>query len=164
MKNIFIYAFLIICTATFTSCEEDGYEDFTKVQSPVLDASADWFVEGFAGDTQITGYFKITTSNTNANIATEIQVNDLGNFWEFKVNSPIDMNALTFGGTDLQSDVDGYEVSVTITNGAILKNAHTTDIGSITDSISFDVEFSDNPGTIYTLKGYKRTGFLDDEH
>jgi len=164
MKNIYIYVVLFLCIGTFTSCDEDGYEEYTQVNSPVVEASGDWFVEPFVGATQVGAFLKITTSNTNANGPAELQIFDLKNFWEFKVNTPIDMSNLTFSGADLPSDVDGYTVSVTITNGVITKNTHTTEIGSVTDSISFDVEFSDDPGTVYTLKGYKRTGFLGDEH
>ena len=32
------------------------------------------------------------------------------------------------------------------------------------DSISFNIEFSDDPGTIYRIEGFRRTGFLEDEH
>ncbi|WP_409187208.1 lipid-binding protein [Antarcticibacterium sp. 1MA-6-2] len=51
-----------------------------------------------------------------------------------------------------------------MTNGKVLLDAATTSGGNITDSIHMNVEFSDDPGTVYTLAGYRRTGFLEDEH
>jgi hypothetical protein len=36
--------------------------------------------------------------------------------------------------------------------------------GNKSDLISYKIEFSDDPGTIYEVNGYKRTGFAEDEH
>jgi hypothetical protein len=40
-----------------------------------------------------------------------------------------------------------------------------TDAENPTDGISFDIQFSDDTDNkTYTIKGYKRTGFAEDEH
>ena len=41
----------------------------------------------------------------------------------------------------------------------------TTGGGNPTDGISFNIQFSDDDDNdTYTIKGYKRTGFAEDEH
>jgi hypothetical protein len=34
----------------------------------------------------------------------------------------------------------------------------------VTDSIYFEAEFSDDPGTTYQFTGYRRTGWPEDDH
>ena len=104
----------------------------------------------------------ITTSNTAANVANEFLITDNGNQWDYKVKSPLNLDAKTFGGTDLQNIA--YDIKVNITDGKILPGAATTTGGNVTDSIYFKIEFTDDPGTIYEVAGYRRTGFLEDEH
>ena len=57
-----------------------------------------------------------------------------------------------------------YDITVNIANGKILPGAATSSGGNVTDSIYFQIEFSDDPGTLYDVAGYRRTGFLEDEH
>ncbi|MBL6644246.1 MAG: hypothetical protein ISP64_06440 [Flavobacteriaceae bacterium] len=40
-----------------------------------------------------------------------------------------------------------------------------TEGGNPTDGISFDIQFSDDDeNKTYSIRGYKRTGFAEDEH
>ena len=50
-----------------------------------------------------------------------------------------------------------YEGKV-ITGGGMSKS------GVVVDSIYLKVEFSDDPGVIYEIKGHQRTGFFEDEY
>lgn len=164
MKNIKIYktVLLLFTLSLFTSCDEGGDPD--PGATSVVEMAGDWFVQAFVGETLVADYLQISTYNTSADDGTEIWIDDHQNFWWFKSKSLVNVNALTFSGTDLESSVDGYNITVTITNGIVTKDDTETSGGNITDGISFDIEFSDDPGTIYTLKGYKRTGLLEDEH
>lgn len=108
------------------------------------------------------GYQLVTTSNTAANSAGEFLITDDGNQWDYKVKSPLNLDAKTFGGTGLANLA--YDITVNIANGKILPGAATSSGGNVTDSIYFEAEFSDDPGTIYQVAGYRRTGFLEDEH
>lgn len=108
------------------------------------------------------GYTMVTTSNTAANVPTEFLIGDDGNTWNYKVKCPLNLDAKTFGGTGLANIA--YDITVNISNGKILPGAAMSTGGNVTDSIYFEAEFSDDPGTIYQVSGYRRTGFLEDEH
>ena len=159
-KNIkyLLGTLLIMMFVTLTSCDEVEDADIggTKVEA----MAGDWFV-------QLDGkgsYYHIYTYNTAADNGTEMWINDGGHFWEFVAKTPVDVNAMTFGGNQLASDYDGYKITVNITNGKITKGNIITPAGNPTDGISFDIEFSDDPGSIYKLSGYKRTAFPADEN
>ncbi|WP_165876173.1 lipid-binding protein [Mariniflexile fucanivorans] len=136
----------------------------TVDKSAVSEMSGDWHVETFVDGDLAIGYQVITVSNTPEDDGTAIQINDHGNIWEFNAAVPADISSLTFAGSNLESIVDDYEITVSVTNGSITKNGTTSTSGRTVDKISFDIEFSDDPGTIYHIEGYKRTGFLEDEH
>ncbi|WP_149304871.1 lipid-binding protein [Pareuzebyella sediminis] len=162
MKKV-IRIFLLLGTIhLFISCDEGGDPD--PGATMVVAMSGDWFVQTFVGETLVADYARISTYNTSANDGTEIWIDDHGNIWDFKVKSPINLSDLTFSGDDLNSDVDGYVVSVDISNGTIVEDGATTTGGNTADRIAFDAEFSDDPGTVYTMIGYKRNGLLEDEH
>lgn len=162
MKKIIKPLIFLLAINLFVSCDEGGDPDPGATQ--VVEMAGDWYVEGYLGDTLISDYVRISTYNTSADDDTEMWVDDHGNFWDFKTKSPVNVRLLTFEGTNLDSDVDGYVITVNISNGVISKNGATTSGGNTADGISFDVEFSDDPGTIYSLVGYKRNGLLEDEH
>ena len=150
---------------TLTSCDE--VEDPDAGGTLVEAMAGDWYV-------QLNGtgsYYHISTYNTAANDGQEMWIDDMENFWTFKAKTPVVLNGLTFAGSNLASKVlvdddpiEYYEITVSITNGKVTKGDIITPAGNPTDGISFDIEFSDDPGEIYTLSGYKRTGFAADEH
>lgn len=159
MKNklLILVAFL---TIGLMSCDlgDDPDPGGTATQA----VAGEWFTTfNVAGDVG-GGYSLITTSNTAANVANEFLITDNGNQWDYKVKSPLNLDAKTFGGNDLQNIA--YDIKVNITDGKILPGAATTTGGNVTDSIYFKIEFTDDPGTIYEVAGYRRTGFLEDEH
>ncbi len=59
---------------------------------------------------------------------------------------------------------EAYEITATVSNGVISNGSTMSSGGNLTDGIAFDIEFSDDPGTIYHVEGYRRTGFQEDEH
>lgn len=155
---------LILMSFVVISCDTDGYEDYTAGATNVQDVSGEWYVQTLVDGEVALDYTLISTYNTAANTANEMWVDDHQNIWWFKVKTPVNVEAKTFSGTDLASNVDGYEITVNISNGMIVKDGATTTEGDVADSISFDIEFSDDPGTIYTIQGYRKTGFLEGEH
>lgn len=159
-KNIkyILGTLLVLMFVTFSSCDE--VEDADVGSTSVEEMAGDWYV-------QLDGtgsYYHIYTYNTAADNGQEMWINDGGHFWEFTAKTPVNLSGLTFGGTNLASDYSGYKITINITNGKITKGNIITPAGNPTDGISFDIEFSDDPGTIYSLSGYKRTGFAADEH
>lgn len=163
----------LLVLTSFASCDEVGDIDAggTSVQS----MSGDWYVQTLVDGEVVVDYALISTYNTAANNGSEMWIDDHSNIWSFKCKSPVQVGALTFAGTNLASSIidddtdtpdviETYDVNVTITNGQIIKNGITSTGGNLVDAISFDAEFSDDPGTVYQIVGYKRTGFLEDEH
>ena len=168
--KILFFSFLTILVS---SCDET--EDVEIGETSLESASGDWYVQTSIDGEVVLDYAKITTANTAANNGTEIIIDDHKNIYYFKVKCPINPAELTFSGTDLASSVvddnpdtpdvvETYDITVTISNGTIVKDGATSTGGNTVDQISFDAEFSDDPGTIYKFSGYKRTGFAEDEH
>ena len=168
MKNNLIYksvlTLIIMLSFTFTSCVET--ETLDVGTSEIVEASGDWYIEFLVDGVDVfgIGYQLITTTNTANDSGTEFIIDDRSHTWQFKVTSPIDTTDLTFSGSQLFSRVDDYEVTVNINNGKITKDGAISTGGNTVDGIYFEAEFSDDPGTIYQLVGYKRTGLAEDEH
>jgi hypothetical protein len=155
------------------SCDEGGDPD--PGATKVVDMAGDWYVQTFIDGEMIADYSLISTYNTASDDGTEIWIDDNKNIYWFKLKSPVNTSSKTFSGMNLASSVvdddtstpdviETYDINVNVTNGTIVKDGATTSGGNTSDSISFDAEFSDDPGTIYQFRGYKRTGLLEDEH
>lgn len=161
MKNklLILFAFLSI---GMMSCDLGNDPDVGGTATQAV--AGEWFTTfTIAGeDVYGLGYQLVTTSNTAANSAGEFLITDDAHTWDYKVKSPLNLDAKTFGGTGLTNL--SYDITVNIANGKILPGAATSSGGNVTDSIYFEAEFSDDPGTIYQVAGYRRTGFLEDEH
>jgi hypothetical protein len=154
--------FIALLGIGFASCD---LTDDPEIGGTVTQAVAGewWTTFTIAGeDVYGLGYQVITTSNTAANSASEFLVHDGGHTWDYKVKVPLNLDAKSFGGTALENI--SYPITVNIANGKILPGAAISTGGNVTDSIYFEAEFSDDPGTIYQVAGYRRTGFLEDEH
>lgn len=108
------------------------------------------------------GRFKIMTYNTASNNANEIWIDDDQNFWKFKIKATADANGLTFSASSAQNQ-RGDDITVNVTNGKITKNGGVQNNGSPADYITMDVEFSDDPGTIYRLEGVRYSGLKEND-
>jgi len=164
MKKI-IYKTLItlLFLISFNSC--DVIEDSVIGSTLVVEMSGDWYVKLLLNDVDKGGGFqKISTYNTASDDGKELWIDDRGHLWQFKAKAIANTDNLTFSGNDLASNYDGYEITVTITNGKVTKGDVITEEGNPTDGISFDIVFSDDPNNTYNVIGYKRTGFAEDEH
>ena len=115
-----------------------------KVTVDAVDEGGNVIAEDFNG----IGHILMNTYNTAANTPTEMYVDDIGHFWEYKVRVKSDVNALTFAS-------DG---------GKILLGAATTPHGTPADSIVYYISFSDDePGMRYKVSGYRYTGLAVDD-
>lgn len=164
LKYLSFLFFALALSTSFVSCEiVESVADESDIVAE--DMMGSWYVEFLVDGTDVyhLGFNKINTYNTSANDGTSMWIDDNANLWEFKVKCPINSSDQTFSGTGLYSNVDGYEVDVNITNGKITKNGTTSPSGVTTDMISFEAEFSDDPGTIYQLVGYRYTGLVGDQ-
>ena len=167
-KNIYKLFALSLLLIGATSCEKEEIGG-TAVQ----DMCGEWYVmvDGVDANGNVTyedpydmGYFPLYTYNTNKNVPTEMYIDDMGEFWDFRVIVNVDYAAKTFNAT---AAIDDYnEISVDILKGAIVKDGAKSPAGYIADSISFMVKFEDDTDAddgywdYLWIHGYRRTGLL----
>jgi len=166
-KNKYILGiFFLSIFSLFTACDEA--DDANVGGTNLEDMAGDWYVQLATDGVGSGSYYLISTYNTASNDGTDMWIDDHNNFWWFKAKTPINVAAMTFSGTDLDSSApdgdDTYDILVTISNGQISKGTATTSGGNSSDAIAFDIVFSDGGPDVYSFVGYKRTGFAEDEH
>lgn len=158
MKKIIIFSILTAVLFAFSGCEEE----FEPGQTNMMDMAGVWQVEHtYEGDGY--GYTQIETYNTSDNSATEFWITDNGHFWWYKAKCPVNMETLTFEGTDLYSNYNDYEITVSIQNGKIIPNAAVTASGQSVDSIYFEIKYSDGGDDFHPVAGERYTGFTQDD-
>ena len=164
MKKFTLYILSLVVALLGTSCSK---EDIPMTST--VDLAGEWMVCAYYGEEQLTGQFLILTYNGNADDGKTIWIDDLGNFWDpaTKVEVPCDVPSLTFGSTTPMANEygfdDGTDLMVTVTGGKVAFGAALTPSGMPADAIELNIEYSDDPGAVYTLKGYRRTGFVADD-
>lgn len=158
MKKYLIVLFVVFSTI-FSSCDKKA--EYIEIDSQVVEAAGEWWIK-FSKTGYETGYLKVITFNTAADIATEMWISDKGNWKNIKVKCPVNIPDLTFGGTGLVNATT--TMAVTVKNGKITKGGGLSTSGLVTDKISFEIELSTEPGLTYKAEGTRKTGFLEDEH
>ena len=171
MKKV-VYLLMFAMSVMFIACEKDeigstATEDLAGewyVTVDLVDANNNvlWTGEEFFG----LGKFIVNTYNTAKNSPNEMWVDDIENFWAFKVKTSVD--GLTFK-TNEPADNEYYDCKVNITEGKILPKAATNPHGTKADSIVFYVSFSDDDYPTkfgfdkYRISGYRYTGLASDD-
>ena len=163
MKKVLYFATLLFCMA-LTSCEKE------EVGATATESMAgEWYVTVDAADANGNvvegledpfglGRIHILTYNTSSNADNVLFVDDLGNFWEFKVRTNCDQKNLTFSTNGAVAN-EAYESNVTITGGKIIKDGGVQNNGSKADYIEFFVSFDDDPYPDASgYAGYKISG------
>ena len=167
MKKVLYFAALLF-GLTLTSCEKE------EMGGTATEATAgQWYVTVDAADENGNlvegledlfglGRVVMLTYNTSANNPNEMIVDDIANFWKFKVKVACDQKGLTFqtNTTENNNLVSGYEdINVQISGGKILPQAGHQNNGSPADSIVFYVSFSDDEyPAAYGYKNYRVSG------
>lgn len=174
MKKYFKYVALSILVAGVSSCAKEEIGG-TKVQ----DMCGEWYVtiDGVDSEGNVIyedpygyGYIPVYTYNTNADLDTEMYLEDSG-FWYFRTIVNVNYANKTFSVKDavMYYDEDPetgepYPVHVDIENGRIVKDGATSPAGYTADSISFFVRFEDDEDAqegywdYLWYHGYRRTG------
>jgi hypothetical protein len=162
MKNqIKTLLFITISAILFTSCDEGGDPDAGGTTTKNF--AGDWHIIVLEadGETPLSNYGLFTTYNAASN-DDFFWLDDHEHIFDLKTKVKVsDFDKLTFSAANSEEIYAGDNVN--ITNGKILKNAAHSIGGHVVDSIYFEVEYVDDPGTIYKFAGHKRTGFLEDE-
>lgn len=164
MKKVVLYFVLIVSIIANQSCKKETKQEGTATK----EFSGDWWVillgddgDGNYVDVYEEGYLLLSTYNTASNVPDKLFVDF--QYWPFKGVVDLDQKANNFGGEDL-ANLEDEEITAIIKNGKIIRGAATTSGGNVSDSIYLEIEFSDDSGFPYIIAGYRRTGFVEDEH
>lgn len=170
MKKVNIYITLAFMLGfVIESCKKEPVVGGTAVQS----MAGEWWVKLDGGNDPTgsfgPGYYNFSTYNTAANRPDSMWVDDgpdpKKSFYGMKGKVGSNISNLTFSGKNIQNQ--DFSSTFNITNGKIMPGAtKAPGSGDKTDSIYFEIQFSDDPvpGTIHKVAGYKRTGFAQDDH
>lgn len=164
MKKMLKYTVVALLALVFSACEKEPI----PVTSTV-DLAGEWMVTATVGGEPVYGPFMVLTYNTSDDNGTELWINELNNFWNpsLKVKVPCNAKAQTFGAdkdlVNANQPSGQTDFTVKVTNGKVTYNGTKTPSGKVADAIEYTVEYSDDPGTHYVFKGYRRTGLVEDE-
>ena len=149
--------FIAIVLFTIVSCQKSFDPGKTNASKVANEWWANLYLNGVA---QYGSFSKIETYNVAAN-NDSIWVDDLGNLWNFKCRAKFNSDSLTFRTTNAQNEY--YDITVSIMNAKIMRNAAKSTTGVVTDSIYFKVVFSDDSADTWEIKGTARTMWSPDD-
>lgn len=156
--------FIAIVLFTMFSCKQ---ETFDPGATKAVKVANEWWVNYYLDGVDQYKTVKLATYNMAAN-NDSIWVDDLKNFWQVKIRAKFNAENLTFQTTNAVNDYyknsDGTPMTVTITDAKIMPNMAKSATGVVTDSIYFKIEYSDDPGNIYEVKGTGRTMWSPDDY
>lgn len=178
MKKIIYITATLLLTFVMASCSKDEVGG-TATQ----EAAGQWYVTYDCCDADGNviedlkdfngGRSLILTYNTAADDGQHLYVDDLGNLFGYKGVANLDLNALTFSTngnvTNEASHSSDVSDEITITNGVIVKNGGKQQNGSVTDSISFYVQYSQdayatsNGYVKYFVHGVRYSGLAEND-
>ena len=161
-KAIKKIVFVTILFIGLISCENNGYEDFTQVNSPSVALNGEWYIDVIKasnGSVQVPHALHKTYDSNDG----KMFIDDKKNGWYLKGKLNVNVADLTFN-TASEPNLNDPGTTFTITEGKIIKNAAKSKTGVVVDSIYFVGEFSYEPGVKYIHAGHRRTGFLEDDY
>ncbi|MBO5251300.1 MAG: hypothetical protein J6B31_04815 [Bacteroidaceae bacterium] len=148
-------------TVTFEQSVDEYNAIFNGGSNPNLESmSAEELAQQNWADIYDTGKVSIMTSNTAANIPTEMWFID-NEFWGTQVKCNVNYDERTFS-CDAQTAYE--DCVVDIIGGKVLEGAATTPRGVPADSIIAYIKYSDDyyGFTFMKVSGYRYTGYTED--
>lgn len=166
MKNRYktVIVAAIFSIAAFTSCENQGYDDYDAGSYPTEALNGEWYIDisDEAGNLYVThALHKTYDDKGNLFITDRVGSSDDFTGWWTETQLDYNLENLTFSATESPNTADGSVV--TITEGKILKGAAHSPSGVVVDSIYFKGVFDYDPETVLIFSGFRRTGFEEDE-
>lgn len=147
----------VLVLTSFTACDEVGDNDAGGTSAQKL--AGDWFINVSDASGNVSEHKLFSTYNTAANDNT-LWLDDHNSFKKFKIKVTFQKEG-TFSAVSALNEYSS--ATVTVTAGKVEKEAAISKGGHKVDKISFNAEFSDKPGILYSYEGSKRTGFSEDE-
>lgn len=176
MKKVIILLSIVVLGIA-SSCNIFSRETLEPGETATIDMAGEWYVtcdlidasgQVFYSGAEFFGLderFLILTYNSAKNDASEIIVDDLESFWEFKVKCAANPSTKTFSVTNGEDFLNGDTVTLT---GKIVENGTTTPSGQPADYIEITCTFGSDPYPArygyagYRLSGWRNTGFVMD--
>ena len=174
MRILKYFAMLSFVALFVSSCET--YDDVKVDYSPIFPMSGEWnvtIVNSTTGaqmiytdkDGKKTSRWTIITSNTADNATNKMWIRqsnkNLPELGQFCGKIDVDVAGKTFTGTDI---IDTYTNSVKLTvKGNVVIDGYATPSGGKADKISFTIQSTKKPGQTYTVEGFRRTFWPEDE-
>lgn len=162
--------YLVLTFLAFTFALTGCFEDLQTTQSSIGDLAGEWYVTNKidGGDVFGDGYQTITTTNTAADVNTEMWIDDHNHHYWFRAKVNLNSGSQTFAVDTFLSSVidpndDLYEVEMNVFNGQIISGAGLTRSGKATDSIYFEAQFADWGTDTFVFSGHRRSGLPEDE-
>jgi hypothetical protein len=125
--------------------------------------SGEWYTRYFQDNDPITEFHLISTYNTSDPNSGMVWVDD-ESVWPFKAKFAIDYNNLAFSALNSTANTAINGETIKVYEGKVIPGAGRSKTGVAVDSIYLRVEFSDDPGNIYEIRGHQRTGFFEDDY
>lgn len=161
MKKLINYI-LVVCLAvmTFSSCET--YKDNYKQEfSPIYPLCGEWKVNITDQTTNKVVRTTIYTYDTADKTATDMWLWVNNSTFGTKCKLTCDAKACTFSGSNVASALYSGTTN-TVTDGKVVVNGADTPSGGKADAITMTYS-SSKSGHTYTISGYRRTFFDEDE-
>lgn len=169
IKRLFILCFFLVSAA---SCET--YKDYEIDYSPVYPLSGEWLVR--FTDTSVTpnttsGIIVLSTFNTADNSTTQMWIRATSTStnasYVGRFTGKINCNVAgkSFSGDNAANTF--YTVApiptFTITEGIVVKDGYDTATKGKSDKITFKMTDTRKNGKVYSVSGFRRTRWLEDE-
>jgi Lipid-binding putative hydrolase len=153
---------LIMVSILFVACRKEHDDDAGATNTAAM--AGEWWVQIKVNNALVApDFFKVLTYNTAENVATKMWIDDQEHIWPFKLKIDVDPAAKSFSAANATSEYTS--ITVKLANGKMLDKVSKGPVSNaVTDSIYFEAEFSDDPGTTYQFSGYKRTRWPEDDH
>jgi hypothetical protein len=160
MKNIVLKIFLAaVAIGLIYSCSKKPDVEYTSTYK----MSGEWFTKYYESGVALTDYNKMLTYNTSDPASGKIWVLDTL-VWPVQAKFDVDYSSLTFKSLAATDNLRVPGEHVKVYEGKIIPLGGRGKSGTIVDSIYLKVEFTDDPGTIYEIRGHQRSGFFEDEY
>ena len=152
------YIIPILLTVTIAgSCTKKQDVGLTST----VNMAGEWWVKYYYNNTELTDYNKMISFNTSDPNSGKVWVDD-GHVWPFKAKFDVDYANLTFKSMASTPNTLVTNGTIRVVEGKILLGAGRSLSGNTVDSIYLKLEFSDDPGNEYEIRGHYDTGFFVD--
>lgn len=144
-NKTYLLSGVLVLSLAFFSCQKK----IEKEYSWAYPVAGDWTLKAHVDNEEVAGPFEVKIYNTSFG-QDSIWIDDYnGNFYQMKCKAKVDMSNLTFQTAGSTNAITGYDINVKVMEGKVINK----------DSIYFKMEFSDDPGTVYTLSGHRTTSY-----